>query len=159
MKKPLLPLAAVLCSLLPLCCLSEHRAAAAEASVKESVLALLNMQKEAWNRGDLNTFMTGYWQSPAISYTCAGNEVWGYNAIRDRYQKRYGQNRESMGKLAFSDTRILELGKANALCIGHWHLIRDGKEPLDGTFSLVLQRTGKGWKILHDHTSLYKKES
>ncbi len=127
--------------------------------VKEAILSLLQAQNAAWNKGDLDAFMTGYLKSPDLSYTSGGKEVWGYDALRDRYQKKYGDSRGTMGTLSFSDTRVFELGGENALCIGHWHLVREKQSNLDGTFSLVLVHTKAGWKILHDHTSLLKNES
>ncbi|MBY0546521.1 MAG: nuclear transport factor 2 family protein [Candidatus Obscuribacterales bacterium] len=149
---------------LPVCCLLSSfwigvgsSTKAAEASSKEAVTSLLQLQNDAWNKGDLDTFMTGYLDSPDLSFTASGKEVWGYEALRDRYRTRYGQSKESMGRLSFSDVRVFDLGAANALAIGHWHLVRESSsEKLDGTFSLVLVRTDKGWKILHDHTSMLK---
>lgn len=132
---------------------------AAEANAKEAVTSLLQLQNDAWNKGDLDTFMSGYLDSPDLSFTSAGKEVWGYEALRDRYQKRYGKSKESMGKLSFTDMKVTDLGPSNALAIGHWHLVRQSSnEKLDGTFSLVLVRTDKGWKIMHDHTSMLKND-
>jgi beta-aspartyl-peptidase (threonine type) len=119
----------------------------------QGVKALLQRQVDAWNRGDLDAFMSGYLRSPDTSYTSAGTAVWGYDALRERYQKKYGASPETMGKLHFSDLKVFDLGKRNALCIGQWHLERSEKPAIDGIFSLVLVRTGDGWKIIHDHTS------
>ena len=125
---------------------------------KQSVTSVLTAQCDAWNRGDLDGFMTGYLNSPDTSYTSGGTEVWGYDALRDRYQHRYGSNRESMGKLSFSDIKVFDLGKSNALCLGHWHLERASQDPLDGVYSLVLVKTSGNWKIMHDHTSTIEKK-
>lgn len=123
-------------------------------NVKDTIVKLLQEQNDAWNKGDLDTFMQGYIKSPDLSYSSGGKEVWGYDALRERYQKKYGDNKATMGKLNFTDLRVFELGASNALCIGHWHLVRDNQPNLDGTFSLVLVQTKEGWKILHDHTSV-----
>lgn len=132
---------------------------AAVASAEKNVTALLQMQNDAWNKGDLDTFMTGYLDSPDISFSAGGKELWGYEALRARYQNRYGKSKESMGKLSFSDIRVFDLGDKNALALGHWHLVRaESGETLDGAFSLVLVLTDKGWKIFHDHTSVLKNE-
>lgn len=140
--------------------LSAGLAALAESKksdAKVAVPAVLQAQADAWNRGDLAAFMTGYLKSADISYTAAGTEVWGYVALRERYEKKYGADRESMGTLQFSDLKISELGRDHALCLGHWHLQRAGKDPLDGVFTLVFTRTSDGWKVIHDHTSLSEK--
>lgn len=133
-------------------------AGAEKASAKKGVEELLNMQVEAWNRGDIDTFMKGYLQSPTISYTSGGVEVWGYEALLKRYQSRYGTKQDTMGKLSFSDLKISELGADHAMCIGHWHLVRDSQPNVDGTFTLVFVRSGAKWKIIHDHTSALQKQ-
>lgn len=127
-----------------------------EAGATSGVTELLSMQSDAWNKGDIDKFLTGYVNSTEISFVSAESEVWGYEALRDRYVKKYGDNKTTMGELSFGDLKIQNLGADNALCIGHWHLKRDGKDPLNGIFSLVVVRTKSGWKILHDHTSVTK---
>jgi ketosteroid isomerase-like protein len=120
----------------------------------EAVKSVLDRQAEAWNKGDLVAFMTGYLDSPDTSYTSGGVEVWGYDSIHDRYVKKYGTTRSDMGKLSFSNLRIVEINKGSAFCVGQFHLVK--AEPTgnaDGVFSLVLKQTAAGWKIIHDHTT------
>lgn len=120
----------------------------------QEIKDLLAMQAEAWNKGDLDTFMTGYLRSDQTSYTSGGKVVWGYEALKERYEKRYGNSKESMGKLSFSDLKTVDLEKNHALCIGHWHLEGGEKKVFDGVFSLILRHDKSGWKVIHDHTSL-----
>ena len=120
---------------------------------QSEIASVLKTQCDAWNLGDIDTFMKGYVDSPDTSYVSAGSEVYGYQALKKRYQDKYGDSAASMGKLQFSDLKTVALGKDNALCIGHWHLERSSQPTLNGTFSLVFQHTAGGWKILHDHTS------
>ncbi len=120
---------------------------------RAAVTAVLQMQADAWNRGDLDAFLTGYLHSPETSYVSSDSEVWGYDALRDRYQRKYGDKHDTMGTLKFFNLKVQDLGRRNALCIGHWHLDRTDKPPLEGIFSLTFVRTQDGWKIMHDHTS------
>lgn len=130
-----------------------------KSKLKDGVLSVLHEQNNAWNKGDLDKFMAGYLKSADTSYSSSGKEVWGYEALQERYVKKYGNSKDTMGKLSFTDERVFDLGSDSALCMGHWHLIREGKEPLDGSFSLVLLKTKDGWKILHDHTSVLNKDA
>jgi ketosteroid isomerase-like protein len=132
--------------------------APASAAMKKGVEDVLSRQCDAWNRGDLDEFMTGYLDSEDTSFTSGGTEVWGYKALRDRYQKKYGDNKQTMGKLKFSDLKTIELGPKNALVIGHWHLDPENPPAIDGVFSLVFARTKEGWKVVHDHTSVLVKK-
>lgn len=117
----------------------------------------IQAQAAAWNRGDLATFMKGYLRSEELTYTAAGNVVRGYDALAQRYQKRYGSTPETMGKLRFDDISITPLGADHALAVGRWYLHRDSQPDIDGVFSLVWRHTAEGWRILHDHSSLRSK--
>lgn len=119
----------------------------------KGVRAVLTAQKVAWNRGDLEAFMTGYLNSAHTSYTSGGEEHWGYDALLRKYTKTYGTKRDTMGKLDFTNLKIRDVGKDSAYCVGHWHLVREGKPLAEGVFSLVLVKTASGWKIIHDHTT------
>ncbi len=148
-------------SVLLLVAVAPALAGAGEANSKKGVIAVLNMQADAWNRGDLDAFMTGYLKSPDTSYTSGGEEFWGYESLRKKYAHSYGTNHDTMGKLTFTDLRIVEVGKEGALCVGHWHLERKESPLIEGIFSLVFVKTTSGWKIVHDHTTagLKKKDS
>lgn len=124
-----------------------------ETDDKAAIHKVLDMQSEAWNRGDLAAFMTGYLNSPDTSYTSGGAEVWGYEAIHNRYAKAYGTDSSAMGKLSFNNLRIVEVSKDSAFCVGHFHLLKPDATEADGVFSLVFKKTSKGWKIIHDHTT------
>lgn len=78
----------------------------------------------------------------------------GNKALRQRYEKRYGKSRETMGKLSFSKLEVTDLGRNHAMCIGHFLVEREKQAPLTGMFTLVLTRTKSGWRIIHDHTSV-----
>src|SRR5262249_37246654 len=54
------------------------------------VLAVLRSQCAAWNRGDLEGFMdAGYWRSPDLTFFSQGSITKGYDAVLERYTKRY----------------------------------------------------------------------
>jgi ketosteroid isomerase-like protein len=122
-------------------------------NLEDEIKLALQAQAEAWNRGDLAGFMSGYLKSPETSYISGSTEVWGYDALRDRYEKRYGSSRETMGTLDFSQLKVVKLDEKSVLCIGHWHLKRQNEPDIGGIYSLVLSNSRNGWKIIHDHTT------
>ncbi len=126
---------------------------ASESASRDAIIKVIDMQKNAWNSGDLDTFLTGYYESPDTSYTSGGQEYWGYEALRQKYTKSYGTSRDTMGTLEFSELKVIDVGADSAYCVGHWHLERKEKQPLEGVFTLVLKNTSAGWKIIHDHTT------
>ena len=118
-----------------------------EAAIRE----VLDKQSVAWNKGDLETFVSFYDKDA----TFVGETVTrGPAQLLERYKKRYS-TRDRMGKLTFSDNEIRMLGPANALVVGKWHLDRGqaGGGPVGGIYSLVFVKTQSGWRILHDHTT------
>jgi uncharacterized protein (TIGR02246 family) len=118
-----------------------------EAEIK----AVLAIQTDAWNRGDIPTFMTTY----ASDCIFVGKEIaHGRDQLQARYQKTY-PTQEAMGHLVFSGVEVHLLSPESAFVTGEWHLERTdtGGKPIGGLFSLVLQQQAAGWKIRLDHTS------
>jgi uncharacterized protein (TIGR02246 family) len=126
-----------------------HTATRTELDVVKVVLA----QEKAWNAGDLEGYVKGYKNSPDTIFI--GKDVSkGYAQILEDYKRNY-YNRASMGTLTFSELEVHSLSDAFAVCIGKYHLERAKKDggPSDGQFSLVLEKTDQGWKIVLDHTT------
>jgi len=120
-----------------------------------AIRAVLDAQVEAWNRGDLDAFMRGYWKSEKTEFVGANGIQRGWQAVFDRYRKGY-PNREAMGTLTFSNLEITPLGSDAALVLGEWRLDRAADHP-HGVFTLVFRKFPEGWCIIHDHTSASQK--
>jgi ketosteroid isomerase-like protein len=118
---------------------------------RESITGVLNSQQAAWNRGDVDAFLVGYWRSPELTFSGSSGVARGWDGVQARYKKNY-PDRAAMGQLDFSELEFRFLGPDAALVLGHWHLKREKDEP-GGVFTLVWQRFPEGWKIVHDHTS------
>jgi beta-aspartyl-peptidase (threonine type) len=121
------------------------------AADRAKITAVLTAQQTAWNRGDVDSFIVGYWESSELTFSGSGGIARGFDGVRQRYKKNY-PDRAAMGELAFSDLEFRFLGSDAALVLGKWHLKRDNGD-VGGVFSLVWQRFPDGWKIIHDHTS------
>jgi ketosteroid isomerase-like protein len=143
MKKLATVLAAVLfCSAL-------YAAQTPQAAIEK----VLDDQQASWNRHDLDSFMTSYWNSPEVTFSSKGKTLMGWQAVFDRYRKTYQAAGAEMGKVEFTDMKIEMLGKDAAFVRGQFHLtLSDGKTP-HGVFTLIFRKFPDGWKIVHDHTS------
>jgi uncharacterized protein (TIGR02246 family) len=131
--------------------------ATSRAADRKAITAVLTAQQDAWNHGDVDKFLIGYWHSPNLTFSGASGISRGWDGVLARYKKTY-PNRAAMGQLDFSNLEFRFLGPDAALVLGHWHLQREtGNEKdnanIGGVFSLVWQRFPKGWRIIHDHTS------
>ena len=117
----------------------------------KAIQAVLDAQVAAWNRGDIEAFMDGYERSEKTVFVGGDNVTRGWQTVLDRYKRNY-DTREKMGTLKFSDLEVMPLGNDNALVLMRWHLQRAKDEP-HGRSTLIMRRTKKGWKIIHDHSS------
>jgi TonB family protein len=118
---------------------------------RDAIRMVLYAQQAAWNRGDVDAFLVGYWQSPELTFSGSSGVSRGWDGVRARYKKNY-PDRAAMGELDFSELEFRFLGKDAALVLGKWHLKRQPGD-IGGVFTLVWQRFPEGWKIIHDHTS------
>lgn len=116
-----------------------------------AVRAVLDTQRDAWNRGDVEGYMDGYARAAGTVFVSGDNVTRGWQTVLDRYKKNYN-SREKMGTLTFSDLEITPIGNNAAIVLGRWQLQRANDEP-HGRFTLILRRTKQSWKIIHDHTS------
>jgi ketosteroid isomerase-like protein len=112
---------------------------------------VLRVQQDAWNRGDIDSFMNGYARSRSTTFVSEDTVRRGWETVRDRYRKKYS-DRAKMGLLTFSDLEITSLGSDAAVVLGRWKLKRAKDQP-HGRFTLILMRLPEGWRIVHDHTS------
>ena len=119
-----------------------------------AIRTVLTAQQTAWNRGDIPSFLEGYWNSPELTFAGSDGIVWGYDGLFERYRKTY-PDQSAMGELLFSDLETRILSPDAALVLGHWHLKR-ARGDVGGVFTLVFRRFPTGWRIIHDHTSAQK---
>ena len=115
------------------------------------ITKLMNDQSDAWNRGDIDEFMAGYWRSEKLVFISGENVTRGWQPTLDRYKKTYN-TREKMGTLKFSDLEFTFLTKDAAVVLGSWELKREKDNP-KGKFTLTFRKRREGWRIVMDHTS------
>jgi beta-aspartyl-peptidase (threonine type) len=118
---------------------------------QSQVLKVLSDQAEAWNRGDLDRFLDGYWRSDQTVFAGGGNIHRGFDAMAARYRKTY-DTREKMGTLTFDHLKFESIERDRAVVTGSWELQRAADKP-GGVFTLILRKFPEGWRIVHDHTS------
>lgn len=118
-----------------------------------AIKALLERQAADWNRGDMDSFATGYKNSPDILFIGKTVEH-GYAGMLAGYKAHYS-TRAAMGQLSFSELAVQPLDAHFATATGHFHLERTaaGGGNADGHFLLVLEKTPGGWKIVRDDTT------
>lgn len=120
---------------------------------RTAIRKMIEQQQAAWNRKDLEAFMSGYWNSPDLTFFSGAREAKGWQAALDRYKKAYQGAGHEMGRLEFANLRIEMLCPDAAFVRGEFRLtMSDGKKP-QGLFTLILRKFPEGWKIVHDHSA------
>lgn len=132
-------------------CILLGLAASMRADDVADIRAVLAAQSEAWNRGDIDGFMQGYWKSDDLRFASGGSITRGWQTTLDRYRKRY-PDKATMGILTFSLHEVQVLAPDAAIVFGKWELVREKDKPW-GLFTLILRKTSEGWKVTADHTS------
>ncbi|MFK7818405.1 MAG: DUF4440 domain-containing protein [Planctomycetaceae bacterium] len=120
---------------------------------KVAIREVLAKQQTAWNAGNIPGFMDGYVHTKKLRFASGGTFRFGWETTLKKYQDGY-PNKQAMGQLTFSDLHVQVLSNEWAEVFGRWELKRGGEfEDIGGLYTLLMQRTKAGWRVLHDHTS------
>jgi len=123
-----------------------------ERSDRAAVEGVLERQRLAWNRGDLDAYMDGYLRSSELVFTSGARIRRGWDETMAAYKARYGGDRAGMGTLSFEVISVQPVGADGAVVLGKWRL-EGTPQAGGGVFSVVMERRPEGWKVVHDHTS------
>jgi ketosteroid isomerase-like protein len=123
----------------------------AQKSQKDLILILLEDQRQAWNRGDINEYMQGYNLSDSLLFVGKSGPQYGWNNTLNNYKKSY-PDKSAMGYLSFDIKEIRMISADHAFVLGAWHLKRDKDEP-KGYFTLLVKKISGKWKVIADHSS------
>jgi beta-aspartyl-peptidase (threonine type) len=134
---------------------SSSAAAYRDQDQSDAMEAVLRTQESAWNHGDLDRFVAeGYLNSPSLTFFSGGDVSRGFDHLLERYRKRYQEDGREMGHLSFTDLETLLFGPSSGIVRGRWRLEFVKEPAIGGLFTLVMERTPDGWRIVHDHTSV-----
>ncbi len=123
----------------------------AKPDTEAGIRRVLNEQVAAWNRGDLERFMFGYWKSDRLVFVSGDKITRGWQPTFENYKKTY-DTKEKMGTLSFADLEITVISKDAAAVVGSWSLAREKDNP-KGKFTLIFRKIDGDWRIVHDHSS------
>lgn len=115
------------------------------------IRSVLDSQVSAWNSGNLEGFMAGYWKSDEMVFSTPKDTTKGWQATLDRYRKRYADPK-AMGRLKFEELHIAPMKPDFAEASGRYvQHTPDGLKT--GRFYLKFRKIDGAWVITHDHTT------
>jgi hypothetical protein len=115
------------------------------------VRKVLDEQVAAWNRGDIDGFMQGYWKSDSLMFIGSKGVTHGWKQTLENYKKGYPDT-VRMGKLNFDLLSVKKLSAEYFLVVGKFTLKRSIGDA-SGHFDLVFRKIKGRWVIISDHTS------
>lgn len=120
----------------------------------QAIAQVLYSQQDAWNEGDLDHFMDGYWNSDSLEFVSGKWVRKGWGRTLKSYKKHY-PNREKMGQLSFTFDKIDVLTPQDAVVTGAFRLQfeKAGAKDARGQFTLIWKKIDGKWLIIRDHTS------
>ena len=105
----------------------------------------------AWNRGDLDGYLAGYWDSDKTIWISGGSLTRGKKAIVAAYKARFSTPQQ-MGKLTLAELEIDVLTTTDAIAFGRWMLAFEDKAA-EGFFTVQLKKIESTWFYISDHSS------
>lgn len=108
-------------------------------------------QELAWNKGDIDGFMSTYWNSDSLKFIGKNGVTFGWKNTLDNYKKNY-PDAAAMGTLNFELISVEPLSPTTCYVIGSWNLTRK-KGNVSGFYTLLWKKINDKWVIVTDHTS------
>jgi ketosteroid isomerase-like protein len=122
-----------------------------QSSDELSIRKVLDDQVKAWNIGDIEGFMQGYWKNDSLMFIGKGGINWGWQKTLENYKKGYPDS-IAMGKLSFDIIVIKKLSSEFYYVVGKWVLKRSIGD-LSGHYNLLFRKINGLWLIIADHSS------
>ena len=112
---------------------------------------VLAKQNAAWNRGDVDAFMVGYWENDSLMFIGESGVTYGYKNTLSNYKKNYPDT-TTMGKLTFTLIKVKQLSTEYFHVTGKYYLTRTIGDA-SGHFTLLFRKIKGKWVIISDHSS------
>jgi len=112
---------------------------------------LLNDQRDKWNNGNLEGFMSYYWNNDSLCFLSKNGMNCGWGVIYDNYKRGY-DTPDKMGKLEFEILKSKPLNNESHFLAGRWTVMRS-QDTIGGSFNLIWELKDGKWVIVFDHTS------
>lgn len=117
----------------------------------QAIRNILNDQTIAWNRGNIEDFMKGYWNNDSLMFIGKSGVTYGYRNTLMNYKKNYS-NPDAMGTLSFDLIKVQRLSPEYYFVVGKWHLKRNIGD-VGGHYNLLFRKVNGTWVIVADHSS------
>ena len=112
---------------------------------------ILATQTAAWNRGEIDNFMNGYWENDSLMFIGKSGVTYGWTNTLNNYKKGYPDT-AAMGKLVFTLIQVKKLSGKYYHVTGKW-LLKRSIGDVGGHYTLLFKKINGRWVIVSDHSS------
>lgn len=126
-------------------------ASTAQYKDEKTIRNLLAEQTAAWNRGDIESFMKGYWENDSLMFIGKSGVTYGWTNTLNNYKKGYPDT-AAMGQLTFTLIKVEKISRKYFQVVGKWFLKRSIGD-VGGHYTLLLRKIKGKWVIVADHSS------
>ena len=123
----------------------------AQSDDEKAIREILSKQTAAWNKGNIEAFMKGYWENDSLMFIGKSGVTWGWNKTLENYKKNY-PDKTAMGQLYFDLLVMKPLSAEYYQVVGKWILKRTIGD-LSGHYTLLLKKINGTWVVVADHSS------
>ena len=118
----------------------------------QAVKQALEGQISAWNKGDLETAMTFYWDSPEMLWISKNGIEKGYQEVYEMFLQDF-QDRSQMGVYTYEPLHIEQVSEEAVYFVFRWKIELEGKRLMGGVSSQVWKNIGGRWVVTSEHAS------
>ena len=116
-----------------------------------TIRKMLQAQVDQWNKGNIEGYMYGYWESDSLLFIGKSGPKYGYEQTLANYRKSY-PDAAAMGKLNSEVISLKKLSPEYYFAVGKWELEREAGN-LAGSWTLLIRKIKGKWVIVSDHSS------
>lgn len=116
-----------------------------------AIRTMLGAQVAEWNKGNIEGYMKGYWESDSLVFIGKNGPTYGFGQTLGRYKRSY-PDKDGMGQLTSAILSVKKLSDDYYFVVGKWDLERKAGN-LNGSYTLLLKKINGEWTIIVDHSS------
>ena len=131
--------------------LAQSKPARPSGGDETAIRTTLEEQRLAWNTGNIENFMSAYFQSDSLMFIGKSGITYGWQNTLNNYKKGYPDT-AAMGKLDFNILEVKRLSAIYFFVVGKWYLTRSIGN-VGGHFTLLWRKIKNKWVIVADHSS------
>ncbi len=116
-----------------------------------AIRKMLAAQVVEWNKGNIEGYMKGYWESDSLIFIGSKGPRYGYGMTLKKYKEAY-PDADHMGVLTSTILSLKKLSGDYYFIVGSWALKRKAGD-VGGSYTLLIRKIKGEWVIVCDHSS------